>query len=75
MWGRFGSSIPAQPIVGGMSGSPVISPDGHAIGICCASGQSDDGQFEGGPNPRLLSNLPGWILRDVVKLRKHEPRR
>jgi hypothetical protein len=46
----------------GMSGSPVLLSDGSAIGIVCtASGL--EALTEGGPNPRLMDNLPGWLLR------------
>jgi len=64
----------AEPIRGGMSGSPVMAPGGEAIGVVCvsasgllvsASGLWDDRQ--GGPNPELAAHLPGWLLRDVKK--------
>jgi len=56
----------AQPIVGGMSGSPVISHDGAAIGIVAvgtSSGFQDrcEDQY-GSPNPMLVRDLPGWLL-------------
>ena len=44
-------------IVGGMSGSPILSKAGATIGVACTS--VNDG-LEGGPNPRLMANLPGW---------------
>jgi hypothetical protein len=56
----------AEGIKGGMSGSPIISAEGAAIGIvCCAmsGGDGDDEHTEGGPNPRLVHHLPGWLLR------------
>jgi hypothetical protein len=47
----------------GMSGSPVLLGDGSAIGVVCAAGGTDTGLYtEGGPNPRLMTNLPGWCL-------------
>jgi hypothetical protein len=49
----------AQPIVGGMSGSPIILADGGAVGMVCV-GTED--QRDGGPNPILTANLPGWLL-------------
>lgn len=53
-------------IEGGMSGSPIIAEDGTAIGIIClGSGGRMDKQFEGGPNPRLMGNLPGWFLAEI----------
>lgn len=55
-----------EGIMGGMSGSPIMVDDGSAIGIVCTSGggADDDGDLdtEGGPNPRLMRNLPGWLL-------------
>jgi hypothetical protein len=56
----------AEPIKGGMSGSPVVSPEGAAIGImCCSSGTGLDVEehTDGGMNPRLVDHLPGWLLR------------
>jgi len=58
----------AEPIRGGMSGSPVVAPGGQAIGIVCVSNSGPSfGDREGGPNPELAAHLPGWILRDVKK--------
>jgi len=51
----------AQPIVPGMSGSPILTQDGSAIGVVAAS----DNGSQGGPNPRLASHLPGWLLGDL----------
>jgi hypothetical protein len=57
----------AEKIEGGMSGSPVIADDGSAIGVVCtgATCQSagSDVCTEGGPNPVLTLNLPGWFWR------------
>lgn len=52
---------PSHDIVGGMSGSPILADDGSAIGVIC---NGDLGGRNGvtGPNPRLLGNLPGWIV-------------
>jgi hypothetical protein len=51
-----------RPIVGGMSGTPIMVRDG-AIGICCVSGGiGTKGHHEGGPNPSLVHSLPGWML-------------
>ncbi len=50
----------------GMSGSPIISAEGLAIGvICCIFGGSmmtKEGGNAGGPHPRLADHLPGWLL-------------
>lgn len=57
----------AVAIQGGMSGSPILSDDGLAIGaVCLSSGGADlDSHTEGGPNPGLKCSLPGWLLRAV----------
>ena len=46
----------AQPIQGGMSGSPIIAPDGTVIGVI-STGEA--------PNPELAADLPAWILRAI----------
>jgi Trypsin-like peptidase domain len=58
----------AEPIRGGMSGSPVVVTGGEAIGIVsCGEYFSPDetpkceDEF-GSKNPRLTRDLPGWIL-------------
>jgi hypothetical protein len=49
-----------------MSGSPVLLSDISAIGIVCAAAGTDPRVYtEGGPNPRLADNLPGWPLRST----------
>jgi hypothetical protein len=62
----------AEPIVGGMSGSPILSCAGGAIGMVCTSleaeGYGASGR-EGGPNPRLAMNLPGWMLAETLRAR------
>jgi hypothetical protein len=57
----------AEPIRGGMSGSPILAADGTAISIVCASdGAGDaDTDTQGGPNPGYL-NLPGWLLDEFA---------
>ena len=46
-----------QDLVGGMSGSPIVSAsDGAAVGILCQA----TGRRQGGPNPLLSCALPGW---------------
>jgi hypothetical protein len=60
-------SKPAQPIEGGMSGSPIVSETGNAIGIVAASvmeNEKDAATDEfGASNPRLMRDLPLWLLR------------
>jgi hypothetical protein len=56
----------AEPIEGGMSGSPILDDAGAAIGIvCCAGGVGGEPHTGGGPNPRLADSLPGWLLRQI----------
>ena len=58
----------AEPVQGGMSGSPVVSQDGAAIGVVTAGtveGEDYSSRCEdkdGSPNPRLTRDLPGWLL-------------
>ena len=56
----------AEGIHGGMSGSPIVAPDGRAIGVVCTSGgvvkpgqANTNDHREGEPNPYLSANLPG----------------
>jgi hypothetical protein len=51
----------AEGIRGGMSGSPIVGPDGRAIGVVCTAsgvikpGQPDtDDLREGGPKPKQI---------------------
>jgi Trypsin-like peptidase domain len=48
----------AQRIRGGMSGSPIVSETGAAVGLISVAWGK-----EGGPNPCLIHHLPGWLLR------------
>jgi hypothetical protein len=52
-------------IRGGMSGSPTLLDDGKVIGVCvCASWSLGEEVYtEGGPHPRLMHHLPGWIVK------------
>ena len=52
----------AEAIRGEMSGSPIVTEIGTAIGTVCTAAAP----WEGGPNPRLTHNLPGWLLPDAV---------
>jgi hypothetical protein len=52
----------AERVLAGMSGSPIVAEAGTAIGVVCAI----TSPREGGPNPRLSDNLPGWLLRDAA---------
>lgn len=47
----------AEPIVGGMSGSPILNDDGAAVGIVCVAT---------GPNPLIALQLPRWLLDELV---------
>jgi hypothetical protein len=64
-------------IMPGMSGSPIVAPNGSAIGVCCASnsvGSADGLDLDGaGPSsegqgqPRLTHHLPGWLLGELSR--------
>lgn len=58
----------SRAIAGGMSGSPVLSDNGSAVGIVCAG--AGELATHGGPNPNLTLNLPGWCLRHSVNSAK-----
>jgi S1-C subfamily serine protease len=47
-------------IIPGMSGTPIVSDQGAAIGIV-----SERAGEEASRNPRLVGNLPGWALREL----------
>jgi len=51
----------AEPIVGGMSGSPILNNDGAALGIVCTG----SGRWSG-PNPFLMRQLPRWFLDELA---------
>lgn len=59
----------AQPIRPGMSGSPIVLPNGSAVGVVCVGAWVGEfvlnGAYSDGPaaNPLLLANLPAWLLR------------
>lgn len=56
--GRFSlSEVSGDGIESGMSGSPIVSNSGEAIGVVVTGGR--DG---GGPQPNLNGNLPGAML-------------
>jgi hypothetical protein len=51
----------------GMSGSPIVTDDGKAIGVVSvSSGGRGELHTSGGPNPRLAAHLPGWLLAATV---------
>lgn len=59
LWLKGGS------IVGGMSGSPIITKDGVAIGVISNSEEGHPATSLLGPQPRLDLDFPGWLL-DMV---------
>ncbi len=50
----------AQPIAGGMSGSPVVLPDGRTVALVSTGG---------GLNPGLPDGLPFWLARALLENR------
>jgi hypothetical protein len=64
----------AEPIRGGMSGSPILDNHGRAIGMVCTAGGivTEDGRTigevnGGGPNPKLVDVLPAWLVRRLIE--------
>lgn len=62
--GRLSLREMAEPVVGGMSGSPILTDDGAAIGII-VRGRNDPERPDSILNPRLAGDLPGRLLRDL----------
>jgi hypothetical protein len=60
----------AEGIRNEMSGSPIVTENGNAIGVVCTAAAP----WEGGPNPHLTRNLPGWLLRDPLDRRPTDRR-
>jgi hypothetical protein len=52
----------ATPIMGEMSGSPIVLPDGGAVGVVCVTVEGDG---VSGPNRVLLACLLGWLLEQA----------
>jgi hypothetical protein len=58
--GRAAVEQPEAPIEFGMSGSPILGPDGRAVAVV-SSGEA--------ANPLLADVLPGWLLRAAAVVR------
>lgn len=56
----------------GMSGSPILNANLSAIGVLVV-GRDSDLRMGSGPQPRLMRNLPGWLLAECR--RAPRPRR
>jgi hypothetical protein len=55
-----------KEIKGRMAGSPIVDDKCLAMAVLCAiGGISGEQNREGGPNPRLACNLPGWLLQEL----------
>jgi hypothetical protein len=54
----------AESVKGGMSGSPIATPDGKAIGLVSTNELQ----------PLLMDALPGWLLRQAFEGKKVESR-
>jgi hypothetical protein len=37
----------------------------NSIGVVCAGLRTDGDRWPSGPNPRLVHNLPGWLLKEL----------
>jgi hypothetical protein len=51
-----------RAVQGGMSGSPILSENGLAIGVVSSSNIQGT---ESGPNPAVACHLPTWLLREL----------
>ncbi len=53
-------------IMDGMSGSPIVTNEGEAIGVVCSASKDSatdgDKASRGGPEPRLMHSLPGRLV-------------
>jgi hypothetical protein len=58
--------VAGDQIEAGMSGSPIVSITGKAIGLI-SIGSNNDGEC---PQPLLMDSLPGWLLRTTTKRRR-----
>jgi hypothetical protein len=52
--------IKSEGIKSGMSGSPILAEDGSAVGVISVASETTSHMH--GPNPRLVSRLPGFVL-------------
>jgi hypothetical protein len=53
-----------EVIRGGMSGSPIIAPDGTVIGVLSNSdGIEEEPSRTGGPEPGIIRDLPAGLVR------------
>ena len=56
----------AVPIIGGMSGSPILNAYGMVIGVlCCSAGTEGKPDTQSGPNPCLSASLPARLLKQL----------
>jgi hypothetical protein len=64
-------------IKSGMSGSPIVSPDGEAFGILCISssfGEQDRKAATKGRLIPLVQSLPGWLLYSHSDQKQKRPK-
>jgi hypothetical protein len=60
-----------EPIVAGMSGSPILAADGTVIGLVSESGGNGElGDHREGDGPTIMRNLPGWLPRELAAAKK-----
>ncbi|MBV9532934.1 MAG: hypothetical protein JO283_18195 [Bradyrhizobium sp.] len=60
--GNWLSFAQENALAGGMSGSPIVSPSGEAIGVM---------SFDTG-GPVLVDSLPAWLVRAIRAVRRAE---
>jgi len=61
---------------GGMSSSPIVSPEGAAIGVVSVGSEIDGAASADmqGPNLALVRNLPGWLLAELRRIDEDQGR-
>ena len=52
----------AEPIMGGMSGSPIVNQAGEAVGVVSTT-EITDTLTKHGPQPYPAEDLPAWLVR------------
>jgi hypothetical protein len=58
--------LASRDIEGGMSGSPIIAPNGAALGVVSTSMGAAVVGHRQGVGPLLAANLPAWMVRQAL---------
>lgn len=64
--GRLLWTATDEPVTEEMSGSPILSNDGTAIGVVSVSSESGNiPRMHTGPDANLAAHLPAWFLQEI----------